>query len=82
MQKKELIKIINDYINTPMGTSVSHFVDEYLASLPKEQSVSDEDIDAFYPVKSETTALATTYIIKNEGRREGAKAYRDGRIKK
>ena len=45
MQKKELIKIINGYINTPMGTSVSRFVDEYLASLDKEiaEQESKED---------------------------------------
>lgn len=48
------------------------------ASQPSD--VSDEDIDAFYPIKNEHTALTMQFIDTNKARREGAKAMRDGFI--
>ena len=47
-----------------------------------EKEVSDEDIDAYYPIKSEHTALTLMAIERNKARREGAKAHRDNLIKK
>jgi hypothetical protein len=29
-RREELITLINNFINTPMGTSISGFIDEYL----------------------------------------------------
>jgi len=37
LKREELIKLINDFINTPMGTNVGVFVDEFLASHPEPQ---------------------------------------------
>ena len=50
MKREELIKLINDFIDTPMGTNVEVFVDEYLASKTDQEtneqpkSVSAEEI--------------------------------------
>ena len=50
MKREERIKLINDYIDTPMGTDVEVFVDEYLASKTDQEtneqpkSVSAEEI--------------------------------------
>ena len=53
-----------------------------LAQLKAEakKKVSDEDIDNFYPIKSEHTTLTMMLIERNKARREGAKAHRDGLI--
>ena len=43
--REELISLINDFINTPMGTSVSYYVDEYMASHPESsQPQTAEDV--------------------------------------
>ena len=39
--------------------------------------VTDEEIDNFYPIKSEYTALTMQFTDRNKARREGAKWMRD-----
>ena len=54
-------------------------VEDFYAS---QSQPTDEDIDAFYPIKNEYTALTMQFIDRNKARREGAKALRDGKMTK
>jgi len=58
------------------------YIDEYLKSRSDSKTVTDEMIDDFYPITSDTTALTWDFVRINKARREGAKAYRDGLITK
>jgi len=53
------------------------FETEAIEEYASQRSLTDEEIDAQFPIKSATTALAFDFIKGNKNKRIGAKWYRD-----